>query len=845
MRSEKAHLNQHNVTYTDHENIISVRVVYKHKTVRIIVAYGLQEKEELERRKEFFTKLGIEIERTMHAGEGVLIIGDLNAKLEQNDDKITPLSGNGVLLLELIEDMHLNVINFSPLCQGKWTYSKEVKGEKIRSRLDYLLVSEDFTKSVRGMEIDEEKSMCPFHITKEMGETKMIYSDHNPLIVDLELIPTKTKVVKEEKWIITKPGLEKFHSLTGEFKCSDNTYKTFESSLLNVMKKCFRREWRKRTDEMCCSKQQREILKLLLAFKKKGKIQRLITNKYITKVHMHMAEKISHSKRMKVESTVQRLTVGGKFSSNEFYKLTKELCPKSKSENLSVILENGDEVQGEQAIKDAYRCEFENRLKHNKIHDDYLLYEEKTNELCELYMKIAGSVQSPDFEFDEVKTVVKSLKDKKAAKIPNEIYKHGGDGLVREMTNVLNWIKQHATTPKEWNEVMITPLFKNKGSKKKLVYYRGIFLTDSFSKILEKLIKMRHNANLKAISSSQNGATEGKCPADNIFILNACIDHSKYLNKALYLCFYDMEQCFDKLWLEDCIVSLWNAGVRDDLLPLILSLNEESNITVKAPGGKAQPFKAKRIVKQGTVLGPQLCKVSTAEYGDDTPGFQLGEINIKPPIFVDDILTIAGNAADSKKSHQKAISFQYRKRCKFGKTKCEMIVVNEKKLDIAPVLEIDGHVMKKVDKAKYVGDFVNHKGTNSDLIAHRVRNGNGKIISILAMCEESGLGRYTLQSSLLLYNAVFVQGLIFNCQGWSHITQENFTLLQTLQLKFLKLALWLPLSTSNIFIFLELGILPISHEIQRRRLVYLHKILNLPDDDPILQTYKEGLKFIY
>ena len=83
-------------------------------------------------------------------------------------------------------------------------------------------------------------------------------------------------------------------------------------------------------------------------------------------------------------------------------------------------------------------------------------------------------------------------------------------------------------------------------------------------------------------------------------------------------------------------------------------------------------------------------------------------------------------------------------------------------MDVAPVLEIDEHVMNKVKKAKYVGDFVNRKGTNSDLIAHRVRNGNGKLISILAMCEESGLGRYTLQSILLLYNAAFVQGLIFN-----------------------------------------------------------------------------------
>ena len=118
-----------------------------------------------------------------------------------------------------------------------------------------------------------------------------------------------------------------------------------------------------------------------------------------------------------------------------------------------------------------------------------------------------------------------------------------------------------------------------------------------------------------------------------------------------------------------------------------------------------------------------------------------------------------------------------------------------------------------MEKTKYVGDVFNHRGTNSDLIVDRVRKCTGKMISILALCEESGLGRYTVQSAILLYKTMFVQMLIFNCQGWSHLTQENLSTLQRLQLKFLNLILWLPLSTSNTFIFLEFGILPLSHEI--------------------------------
>ena len=117
--------------------------------------------------------------------------------------------------------------------------------------------------------------------------------------------------------------------------------------------------------------------------------------------------------------------------------------------------------------------------------------------------------------------------------------------------------------------------------------------------------------------------------------MNACIDHAKYLNQPLYLAFYDFQQCFDKLWLEDCLIGLWKVGIRDQMLSLILSMNEECQIVVQSPCGRTEPFKIDRIVKQGTVLGPQLCKVSTAEYGGDTPGYQLGSVNIKPPIFVE------------------------------------------------------------------------------------------------------------------------------------------------------------------------------------------------------------------
>ena len=47
----------------------------------------------------------------------------------------------------------------------------------------------------------------------------------------------------------------------------------------------------------------------------------------------------------------------------------------------------------------------------------------------------------------------------------------------------------------------------------------------------------------------QTGGRKGKGVVDNLFILRGIIDHAKYLGRELWLTFYDIEKCFDRLWL--------------------------------------------------------------------------------------------------------------------------------------------------------------------------------------------------------------------------------------------------------------------------------------------------------
>ena len=91
----------------------------------------------------------------------------------------------------------------------------------------------------------------------------------------------------------------------------------------------------------------------------------------------------------------------------------------------------------------------------------------------------------------------------------------------------------------------------------------------------------------------------------------------------------------------------------------------------------------------------------------------------------------------------------------------------------------------------------------------------------------------------LLYQSVFLPRLIFNCETWSNLTNQEVESLQKVQLKYLRNMMEVANSTPVAGTFLELGILLINFEIDLRKLKFLWKILQKENDDPVKQVYLE------
>ena len=103
---------------------------------------------------------------------------------------------------------------------------------------------------------------------------------------------------------------------------------------------------------------------------------------------------------------------------------------------------------------------------------------------------------------------------------------------------------------------------------------------------------------------------------DNIFAMNAILNSiGKDKEGAIDVQIYDIEKCFDSLWLQEVINCLFDAGLRNDKLPLLFLENKNAQIAVKTNGVISKRMNIKEIIMQGSVWGSICCVVLMDKLG--------------------------------------------------------------------------------------------------------------------------------------------------------------------------------------------------------------------------------------
>ena len=137
--------------------------------VRLINAYGKQEKENVEKREKFFQKLDEEIVAAKLQNKGIIMELDANSKLGPDfikNDK-HEMSENGKLLLRLVQRNDLIVINSLDICEGLITRERITDKVNEQSTIDFIIVCRKMLPFVTRMIIDEARAHVLTKYAKE------------------------------------------------------------------------------------------------------------------------------------------------------------------------------------------------------------------------------------------------------------------------------------------------------------------------------------------------------------------------------------------------------------------------------------------------------------------------------------------------------------------------------------------------------------------------------------------------------------------------------------------------------------------------------------------------------
>ena len=333
------------------------------------------------------------------------------------------------------------------------------------------------------------------------------------------------------------------------------------------------------------------------------------------------------------------------------------------------------------------------------------------------------------------------------------------------------------------------------------------------------------------VSDLQTGGTKERAAVNNFITLSEVIRRKRKLGKKCYLMFGDAVKCFDKLWLKDSLVELYKAGCDLQDIQMIYKMNKGTVIEVETPSGLTEKMNVGEIVKQGTVLGPTLCCVTTDQINKvgESQERNLGRELIGILVFVDDVMS-AGNADDVRKAIRNCRTMEKLKKTTYGLKKTKYMVMNtgKEKEEIIDEQVKEGTV-KKTNEYEYLGFFLNEKGNCMHHILKKGLKIEGQIIALKTLTSYSNVGTMFVLVRLQIYELSIIPSLLYGIEAWNKQTKQELKELEKQQAKALCRLLNMPTSTPYLGMLNELGIWKVEERLNYRRIMLVQNILKSDD----------------
>ena len=484
----------------------------------------------------------------------------------------------------------------------------------------------------------------------------------------------------------------------------------------------------------------------------------------------------------------------------DFYQYFKEI-----NENM---LENEDQIEN--------FTEINNNLDENDINED---------------------INKPISE-QEVRQAIKNLKNSKSPGIDNvvnEQMKSSINIMLPIYVKLFNFIFNKGIIPESWTIGLIKPIYKNKGDPKRPENYRPISLLSCFGKLFTYILNSRLNAYAEKsnlINGVQAGFRKHHSTVDNLFVLKSLIDLAQSSKKKLFCCFIDFKQAFDSVWRVGLWQKLQNEKINGKCFNVIYNLYDNIKSKVVTNEGSSEYFNCLAGVRQGENLSPFLFSI----FLNDLEGFlnshningieretMADDINIYLKLFVllyaDDTVLFSENQMEFQITLNKFKDYCDLWKLKLNVEKTKILIFSKGNPRQNYNFKIGENDVEIVDNYKYLGLYFSRSGSFYKTKIYIAEQANKALFALLRKIKRLAL---PFEIQIDLFNKTVKPILLYGSEIWGF---GNLDILERVQLKFYKYIFNLKRSTPTYMIYGELGITPLSVDIQNKTISFWTKLI--------------------
>ena len=481
------------------------------------------------------------------------------------------------------------------------------------------------------------------------------------------------------------------------------------------------------------------------------------------------------------------------------------LC--SQSPDGSVIVHSTDEAKA-----DCFNDYFASISSVNDEHVCLPPFELKTN----------SKLSSITIEESEIKDIIENLNPNKAIGpdfISNKMLIGTAHTVLKPLSILFNRILHDQSFPSPWKKSLVLPVYK-KDDKTIASNYRPISLLSNVAKVMERIVfKKIHNylVSNNLFYKYQSGFLPGHSTTYQLVDIFHHICQSLDAKQHSCMVFCDISKAFDRVWHKGLLFKLRQYGIDDGVLAWINSYlsNRQQRVVINSFFSSFRNVTAG--VPQGSVLGPLFFLIYVNDISE--------HILSLTRLFADDSSLYFSaptlNDLEGIINHDLALISRWAKQwlVTFNPSKTEaMLFSSSFSHNDVPKLIFDNTLITFVDNHKHLGITLNNKVRWHDHIQNIIKSAN-KVICVMRRLKFT-LSRVALNQIYLAYVRPILE---YSSIVWDGCTTQDLNSLEKLQHEAARVVTGLTRSVSLEKLYKECGWAPLSERRQFQKLCFMYK----------------------